>query len=81
MLRTNSESSQATEEKNKHILAFNCFWQNVSIVLGEMFDWFLNMLLLTVNINYFSGYLITENTKDKNYLLLIEHKISQNSYI
>ena len=68
MLRTNSESRQATEEKNKRILAFNWFWQNVSIVFGKMFDWFLNMLLLTVNINinYLSGYLTTENIEDKN---------------
>ena len=67
MFRTNSESSQASEVefcviKITHFSRL-LFWLLVQI---WKFDWFRNMLLLTV---------ITENIKNKNCLILIVYKI------
>ena len=76
MLRTNSESSQESESEFCiiHFTHFSCllFWLLVHI---WEFDWFLNMLLLTV---------ITEDIEDnKNCLMLIvyQYKICKSRYL
>ena len=74
MFRTNSESSQASDVEFCIIQVTHfsglLFWLLVQI---WKFDWFLNMLLLTV---------ITENIENnKNCLMLIVHKICKKSYI